>query len=132
MINNIISDKNLIEKEKKIFEIIIFFILLISCIYIFNIFSKIGAEKSYLESTLFFIRRRKIWTVTWNWRSGKRDCWEQAATKGRNVTGLRGSLENSFPIRMRRLADWFGRQPGRTDERADWPNAGHMKHKTFK
>lgn len=41
MINNIISDKNLIEKEKKIFEIIIFFILLISCIYIFNIFSKI-------------------------------------------------------------------------------------------
>ncbi|MCC3670094.1 sensor histidine kinase [Terrisporobacter mayombei] len=56
MINNIISDKNLIEKEKKIFEIIIFFILLISCIYIFNIFSKIGAEKSYLESTLFFIR----------------------------------------------------------------------------
>lgn len=30
--------------------------LLISCIYIFNIFSKIGEEKSYLESTLFFIR----------------------------------------------------------------------------
>lgn len=56
MINNIISDKNLIEKEKKIFELIIFFILLISCIYIFNIFSKIGEEKSYLESTLFFIR----------------------------------------------------------------------------
>ena len=56
MINNIISDKNLIEKEKKIFELIIFFILLISCIYIFNIFSKIGEERSYLESTLFFIR----------------------------------------------------------------------------
>ena len=56
MVNNIISDTKLIEKQKKLFESIIFFILLVSCIFIFNIFSKIGEEKSYLESTLFFIR----------------------------------------------------------------------------
>lgn len=56
MINNIISDRSLIEKEKKLFEKIIFFVLLVCCIYVFNIFSKIGEEKSYLESTLFFIR----------------------------------------------------------------------------
>lgn len=56
MINNIISDRFLIEKEKKLFEKIIFFVILVSCIYIFNIFSKMGEEKSYLESTLFFIR----------------------------------------------------------------------------
>lgn len=56
MVNNIINDTKLIEKQKKIFESIIFFILLVSCIFIFNIFSKIGEEKSYLESTLFFIR----------------------------------------------------------------------------
>ena len=56
MIENIISDKSIIEKEKKLFESIICFILLVSCIFIFNIFSNIGDEKSYLESTLFFIR----------------------------------------------------------------------------
>ena len=56
MIDNIISDTSIIEKEKKLFESIIFFILLVSCIFIFNIFSRIGDEKSYLESTLFFIR----------------------------------------------------------------------------
>lgn len=56
MVNNIIRDRSLIEKEKKLFELIILSVLLISCIYIFNIFSKIGEEKSYLESTLFFIR----------------------------------------------------------------------------
>lgn len=56
MINNIIRDRHLIEKEKKLFELLIIFILLVCCTYIFNIFSKIGAEKSYLESTLFFIR----------------------------------------------------------------------------
>lgn len=54
--NNVISDGSIIKKEKKLFELIIFTILLISCTYIFNIFSKIGQEKSYLESTLFFIR----------------------------------------------------------------------------
>lgn len=56
MIKNIISDRSLIEKERKLFEKTIFIIFLVSCIYIFNIFSSIGAEKSYLESTLFFIR----------------------------------------------------------------------------
>lgn len=56
MIKNVISDRNLIEKERKLFEKIIFTIFLVSCIYIFNIFSRIGEEKSYLESTLFFIR----------------------------------------------------------------------------
>lgn len=56
MMNNIIRDRSLIEKEKKLFELIILFILAICCFYIFDIFSKIGDEKSYLESTLFFIR----------------------------------------------------------------------------
>ena len=56
MINNIISDKGIIEREKRIFEQIAFSVLIISCIYIFNIFSKIGQEISYLESTLLFIR----------------------------------------------------------------------------
>lgn len=56
MIKNIISDTSLIEKEKKLFEKIIFIILVVACIYTFNIFSRIGEEKSYLESTLFFIR----------------------------------------------------------------------------
>ena len=56
MINNIISDKGIIEREKRIFEQIAFSVLIISCIYIFNIFSRIGQEISYLESTLVFIR----------------------------------------------------------------------------
>ena len=56
MVDNIMSDIRIIEKEKKVFESIICFILLVSCIFIFNIFSNIGDEKSYLESTLFFIR----------------------------------------------------------------------------
>lgn len=56
MIKNIISDTSLIEKEKKLFEKIIFIILVVACIYTFNIFSRMGEEKSYLESTLFFIR----------------------------------------------------------------------------
>lgn len=56
MTTNIISNNSLIEKEKIIFEKIIGFVLVVSCIYIFNIFSRIGQEKSYLESTLFFIR----------------------------------------------------------------------------
>ena len=56
MINNIISDKGIIEKEKRIFEKIAFSVLIVSCIYIFNIFSKIGQKISYLESTLLFIR----------------------------------------------------------------------------
>ena len=46
----------MIEKEKLIFEKIIFIVLIISCIYISNIFSKIGEERTYLESTIFFIR----------------------------------------------------------------------------
>ena len=37
MINNIISDKGIIEREKRIFEQIAFSVLIISCIYIFNI-----------------------------------------------------------------------------------------------
>ncbi len=56
MIENIMIDKNAIEKEKKIYEMIIFVVLSLSCIYIFNIFSKIASDKSYLESTVFFIR----------------------------------------------------------------------------
>lgn len=56
MTENIISGRSIAEKEKKLFGLIVYFILLVSCIYIFNIFSKIGEEKSYLESTLFFIR----------------------------------------------------------------------------
>ena len=44
MINNIISDKGIIEREKRIFEQIAFSVLIISCIYIFNIFSRIGQE----------------------------------------------------------------------------------------
>ena len=56
MINNIISDKGIIEREKRIFEQIAFSVLIISCIYIFNIFSRIGQKISYLESTLLFIR----------------------------------------------------------------------------
>ena len=54
--NVIINDKKMMEKEKLIFEKIIFIVLIISCIYISNIFSKIGEERTYLESTIFFIR----------------------------------------------------------------------------
>ena len=56
MIENIISNENIIEREKNIFEKIILVVCMLSFIYIFNIFSKIGSEKSYLETTLFFIR----------------------------------------------------------------------------
>ena len=56
MIENIISNENIIEREKNIFEKIILVVCMLSFIYIFNIFSKIGSEKSYLETTLFFNR----------------------------------------------------------------------------
>ena len=42
MIENIISNENIIEREKNIFEKIILVVCMLSFIYIFNIFSKIG------------------------------------------------------------------------------------------
>ena len=45
MIENIISNENIIEREKNIFEKIILVVCMLSFIYIFNIFSKIGSEK---------------------------------------------------------------------------------------
>ncbi|WP_455540054.1 sensor histidine kinase [Terrisporobacter sp.] len=56
MFKNIISDRNIIEREKKVFEKVVFIVLVVSCIYIFKIFTKIGEESSYLKTTLFFIR----------------------------------------------------------------------------
>lgn len=56
MVNNIINTRNIKEKEKKLFKVLLIFILLVSFTYIFNIFSKVGEEKTYLESTILFIR----------------------------------------------------------------------------
>ena len=56
MINTITYNKKTIEKERKIFEKVLFIVLSISFIYIGNIFLKINQEKLYIESTIFFIR----------------------------------------------------------------------------
>lgn len=56
MMENIIDDKRLIEKEKKTFGIIMGVVFTILFIFVFSIFTTDHTERPYLESTLVFIR----------------------------------------------------------------------------